>query len=124
MQGVFPAVLYAILFSQNGRCYAELSSSSSPGTKTATAKQMRKTPHCNTDAEVPSALLGVKAAYLKCYADQLEYFSCAEGIMEIKDRRVMQLTKVLKPYIRKHLVQTIVCEVYTYGKNPNSYDGH
>jgi hypothetical protein len=42
MQGVFPAILYVVLFSQNGWYYAQFSSSSSPGTKTATAKQIEQ----------------------------------------------------------------------------------
>jgi hypothetical protein len=59
------------------------------------------TPLCSTHAELLSALLNVMAEYVKSFADQLEYFSYAEGIMTMKNKKIQQLTRVLRRYIKK-----------------------
>lgn len=51
------------------------------------------------DAELLSCLLKIKAAYLKEYAQQLEYFSYAKAMLELNDKRVEELVNVLKLYI-------------------------
>ena len=53
----------------------------------------------NTDAELLSCLLRVKPSYLKEYSAQLEYFSYAKSMLELKDKRVEELVGVLKLYI-------------------------
>ena len=52
-----------------------------------------------TDAELLSCLLKVKPGYLKEYSSQLEYFSYAKEMLELKDKRVEELVNVLKLYI-------------------------
>ena len=53
----------------------------------------------DTDAELLSCLLKVKPGYLKEYSSQLEYFSYAKDMLELKDKRVEELVNVLKLYI-------------------------
>lgn len=55
----------------------------------------------DTDAELLSALLNIKWVHLRTYSDQLDYFAHSKGILQLKDKRIEQLTKALKRYIRK-----------------------
>lgn len=53
----------------------------------------------NTDAELLSCLLKIKAVYLKEYSQQLEYFSYCKSMLRLKDKRIEELVAVLKLYI-------------------------
>jgi len=55
----------------------------------------------DSDAELLSCLLKVKAVYLKEYSRQLEYFSYCKSMLELKDKRVEELVAVLKLYIKE-----------------------
>lgn len=55
----------------------------------------------DTDAELLSCLLKVKATYLKEYSGQLEYFSYCKSMLQLKDKRVEELVAVLKLYIKE-----------------------
>ena len=55
-----------------------------------------------TDAELLSCLLKVKADCLKEYSQQLEYFSYAKNMLELKDKRVEELLNVLNLYIAEN----------------------
>ena len=55
----------------------------------------------DTELELLSTLFEVKWIHLRMYCDQLEYFSNTKRILDLKDKRIEQLTKTLKRYIRK-----------------------
>jgi transcriptional regulator with XRE-family HTH domain len=59
----------------------------------------------NADCELLSCLLKVKPIYLNDYSRQLEYFTYAKSMLELKDKRIEELVTVLKLYIEKESKQ-------------------
>jgi transcriptional regulator with XRE-family HTH domain len=55
----------------------------------------------DTELDLLCTLFKVKWIHLRTYSDQLDYFSHSKGILDLKDKRINHLTKVLKRYIRK-----------------------
>jgi transcriptional regulator with XRE-family HTH domain len=55
----------------------------------------------DTDCELLSALFKIKPIYLREYSRQLEYFTYAKSMLELKDKRIEELVTVLKLYIQK-----------------------
>jgi transcriptional regulator with XRE-family HTH domain len=55
----------------------------------------------DTELELLSTLFKVKWIHLRTYSDQLDYFAHSKGILDLKNKRIEQLTKALKRYIRK-----------------------
>jgi transcriptional regulator with XRE-family HTH domain len=54
----------------------------------------------STDIELLAALFKVKSHYLKMHAEQVDFFTHSEGILKQKNKRLLQLTKALKRYIK------------------------